>query len=80
MVARAPNEAWSWDITRLLGPKKWQYFYLYVILDIYSRYATGLMVAERETAGGRALGRGDLRQARCRAPGSSRCTRTGDPP
>ena len=51
VVARAPNEAWSWDITRLLGPEKWQYFYLYVILDIYSRYATGWMVAERETAG-----------------------------
>ena len=48
---RAPNEVWSWDITRLLGPEKWQYFYLYVILDIYSRYATGWMVAERETAG-----------------------------
>ena len=42
---------WSWDITRLLGPEKWQYFYLYVILDIYSRYVTGWMVAERETAG-----------------------------
>ncbi len=51
VVARAPNEVWSWDITRLLGPQKWQYFYLYVILDIYSRYATGWMVAERETAG-----------------------------
>ena len=51
VVARAPNEAWSWDITRLLGPEKWQYFYLYVILDIYSRYVTGWMVAERETAG-----------------------------
>ena len=51
VVARAPNEVWSWDITRLLGPEKWQYFYLYVILDIYSRYVTGWMVAERETAG-----------------------------
>ena len=51
VVARAPNQAWSWDITRLLGPEKWQYFYLYVILDIYSRYAAGWMVAERETAG-----------------------------
>ena len=50
-VARAPNEVWSWDITRLLGPEKWQYFYLYVILDIFSRYVTGWMVAERETAG-----------------------------
>ena len=51
VVARAPNQAWSWDITRLLGPEKWQYFYLYVILDIFSRYAAGWMVAERETAG-----------------------------
>ena len=50
-VARAPNEVWSWDITRLLGPEKWQYFYLYVILDIFSRYVTGWMVAKRETAG-----------------------------
>lgn len=51
VVARAPNEAWSWDVTRLLGPKKGQYLYLYVILDIFSRYVTGWMVAERETAG-----------------------------
>ena len=51
VVARAPNEVWSWDITRLLGPQKWRYFYLYVILDIFSRYVTGWMVAERETAG-----------------------------
>ncbi|MCE2399073.1 MAG: DDE-type integrase/transposase/recombinase, partial [Gemmatimonadetes bacterium] len=51
VVARTPDEVWSWDITRLLGPEKWQYLYLYVILDIYSRYATGWMVAERETAG-----------------------------
>ena len=51
VVARAPNQVWSWDITRLLGPEKWKYHYLYVILDIYSRYAAGWMVAERETAG-----------------------------
>ena len=51
VVARAPNEVWSWDITRLLGPRKGQYFYLYVILDIFSRYVTGWMVADRETAG-----------------------------
>ena len=51
VAARAPNQVWSWDITRLLGPEKWRYFYLYVILDIHSRYATGWMVAERETAG-----------------------------
>ena len=58
VVARAPNEAWSWDITRLLGPTKGRYLYLYVILDIFSRYVTGWMVAERETAGlaGRLIG------------------------
>ena len=36
-MATAPNQVWSWDITRLLGPKKWSYYYLYVIMDIYSR-------------------------------------------
>ena len=36
------------DITRLLGPKKWSYYYLYVIMDIYSRYVVGWMVADRE--------------------------------
>ena len=39
LVATAPNETWSWDITKLLGPTKWTYFYLYVVLDIFSRYA-----------------------------------------
>jgi putative transposase len=48
ILARAPNEAWSWDITKLKGPVKWTYFYLYVILDIYSRYVVGWMVAHRE--------------------------------
>ncbi len=38
LMATAPNQVWSWDITRLLGPKKWSYYYLYVIMDIYSRY------------------------------------------
>ena len=38
LVATGPNETWSWDITRLLGPKRWTYFYLYVLLDIFSRY------------------------------------------
>ena len=44
-MATAPNQVWSWDITRLLGPKKWSYYYLYVIMDIYSRYVVGWMVA-----------------------------------
>jgi putative transposase len=50
LLATAPNQVWSWDITKLLGPAKWTYFYLYVILDIFSRYVVGWMVAERETA------------------------------
>ena len=49
LLATAPNEVWSWDITKLKGPAKWVYFYLYVILDIFSRYVVGWMVAPRET-------------------------------
>jgi putative transposase len=50
LLARRPNEVWSWDITKLLGPAKWTYYYLYVILDIFSRYVVGWMVAHRESA------------------------------
>jgi putative transposase len=50
LLATAPNQLWSWDITKLLGPAKWTYFYLYVILDVFSRYVTGWMVAHREVA------------------------------
>jgi putative transposase len=50
LLASAPNQVWSWDITKLLGPVKWTYFYLYVILDIFSRYVAGWMVASRESA------------------------------
>jgi putative transposase len=50
LVALHPNEVWSWDITKLLGPAKWTYFHLYVILDIYSRYVPGWLLASRETA------------------------------
>jgi len=49
LLATAPNQVWSWDITKLKGPAKWTYFYLYVIIDIFSRYVTGWMVAHRET-------------------------------
>lgn len=49
LIARGPNEVWSWDITKLFGPVKWSYYYLYVILDIFSRYAVGWMVADRES-------------------------------
>jgi putative transposase len=50
LLATRPNELWSWDITKLKGPAKWTYYYLYVILDVYSRYVVGWMVAPRESA------------------------------
>src|SRR6202163_2273727 len=50
LLATAPNQLWSWDITKWLGPAKWTSFYLYVILDVFSRYVTGWMVAHRESA------------------------------
>ena len=50
LVAVAPNQVWSWDITRLLGPQTWTYYYLYVLLDLFSRYAVGWMVADRENS------------------------------
>ena len=50
LVATAPNQTWSRDITKLLGTTKWTYFYLYVVLDIFSRYAVGWMVADRENS------------------------------
>ena len=50
LLATRPNEVWSWDITKLLGPVKWTYFYLYVILDIFSRYVVGWMIAPQESA------------------------------
>ncbi|NVC25339.1 IS3 family transposase [Kocuria salina] len=49
LVAHAPNECWSWDITKLTGPAKWTYYYLYSIIDIYSRYTVGWMLATRES-------------------------------
>jgi putative transposase len=48
LLATGPNQVWSWDITKLKGPAKWTYFYLYVIMDIFSRYVVGWMVAHRE--------------------------------
>lgn len=50
LCARAPNQVWTWDITKLLGPRKWTYFYLYVILDLFSRYIVGWLIAKRESA------------------------------
>lgn len=50
LLAERPNQLWSWDITKLKGPEKWSYFHLYVIIDVYSRYIVGWMVADRESA------------------------------
>jgi len=50
LLATAPNQVWSWDITKLKGPEKWTYYYLYVILDIFSRFTVGWMLAHREQA------------------------------
>lgn len=50
LLATTPNQVWSWDITKLLGPAKWTYFYLYVMLDVFSRYVVGWLLAQRESA------------------------------
>ena len=50
LLATRPNELWSWDITKLLGPAKWTYYYLYVILDVFSRYVVGWTIQHRELA------------------------------
>jgi putative transposase len=50
LLATGPNQLWSWDITKLLGPTKWTYYYLYNILDVFSRYSVGWLIAERESA------------------------------
>lgn len=50
LLATRPNQVWSWDITKLKGPAKWSYFYLYVVLDIFSRHVVGWLVAREQTA------------------------------
>jgi putative transposase len=50
LLATAPNQVWSWDITKMKGPAKWTYFYLYLIIDIYSKHVVGWLVAPRESA------------------------------
>lgn len=50
LLATRVNEVWTWDITKLKGPAKWTYYYLYTILDIFSRYVVGWLVADRESA------------------------------
>jgi putative transposase len=50
LLTTGPNQLWSWDLTQLKGPQKWLYFYLYVILDVFSRYVVGWLIAEQEAA------------------------------
>jgi putative transposase len=50
LLATAPNQLWSWDITKLKGPTTWAWYHLYVLLDVFSRYAVGWMIAPRESA------------------------------
>lgn len=50
LLATGPNQLWSWDITKLKGPQTWTYYHLYVILDIFSRYVVGWMIADRESS------------------------------
>ncbi len=50
LLAERPNELWSWDVSKLKGPAKWTWFYLYVILDVFSRYIVGWTVQYRENA------------------------------
>lgn len=50
LLATAPNQLWSWDITKLKGPATWQLFYLYVVLDVFSRYVVGWLLAEKESS------------------------------
>jgi putative transposase len=50
LLATAPNQLWSWDITKLKGPTTWSYFYLYVIIDVFSRCVVGWMLAPSESA------------------------------
>jgi len=50
LLAEAPNQVWSWDITKLRGPAKWTHFALYTVIDIFSRFIVGWMIAERESA------------------------------
>jgi putative transposase len=50
LLATGPNQIWTWDITKLLGPVKWTYFYLYVVLDLFSRFVVGWMLAPCESS------------------------------
>ena len=78
LLATGPNQVWSWDITKLLGPAKWTYFYLYVLLDIFSRYTIGWMLASRESAMlAQKADPGNLPQARHCSRATDRSCRSG---
>jgi putative transposase len=70
LLARRANEVWSWDISKLKGPQKWSCFHLYVILDIFSRYVVGWMVAARESAQLAEQIIADTAHKQCIAPGT----------
>ena len=76
LIATAPNQVWSWDITRLRSTMKWQFFYLYVLLDIFSRYVVGLARRRRrERRPCPRADRGDLRRSTASPATRSRCIR-----
>ena len=50
LLATGPNQVWSWDITKLKGPRKWSYFHLYVIIDVFSRFVVGWCISEKSNA------------------------------
>ncbi len=66
LCAIAPNQVYAWDITKLHGPQKWTYFYLYTVIDIFSRYGMGWMVADRESSAlAKVLLKTTIREQRC---------------
>jgi putative transposase len=76
LLAGRPNQVWSWDITKLMGPTTWSYFYLYVILDFFSRRVVGWCVADAESAAlFRCCSMTPLRSTKCH-PVNSPCTQT----
>ena len=80
LLATGPNELWSWDISKLRGPAKWTYFQLYVILDVFSRYVAGWMVATRESATLAERLIADTSPSRASRPARSPSTPTGGVP
>ena len=80
LVATRPNQVWSWDITKLKGPIKWTYYHLYVMLDLFSRYVVGWLLATNESASLAARLVAETCASRTSAKGSSRSTPIAAPP